>query len=117
MKRGDIVLVELPSSASHVQSGHEQVGTRPALVVHQDATISSLPVVMIIPFTSNPSVSRFSHVIPVGPSSGTGLTIQSYLMVFQLRAIDKTRIKKKIGSLEESTMRRVAEEVKKLLGV
>lgn len=37
MKRGDIVLVNLPQTADG--AGHEQVGTRPALVVHDDSTL------------------------------------------------------------------------------
>lgn len=51
MTRGDIVLVNLPQAADG--AGHEQVGTRPALVVQDDPTSETLSVIMIVPFTSN----------------------------------------------------------------
>lgn len=109
------MLVELPAVAA--SSGHEQIGTRPALVIHDNATIAALPVVMIIPFTSNPSVSRFPHVVPVDPSIATGLSVPSFLMVFQLRAIDKARIRRRIGAVDVHIMQRVNEEVTKILGI
>ena len=115
MKHGDIVLVELPRPAS--EKGHEQFGTRPALVVHSDATSNALPVVMIVPFTSRPSAQRFPHTISVQPSSLNGLNNASILLIFQLRAIDRKRIKKTIGQLEVDIMQQVNEEMKKLLGL
>lgn len=115
MKRGDIVLLNLPQNTG--SAGHEQTGTRPALVVHDDATSNSLSLVMIVPITSNLSVQRFSHTIIIQPSRQNGLTMPSILMVFQLRAIDKTRIIRKIGEIEQSILDQVNTELKKLLGI
>jgi mRNA interferase MazF len=115
MKRGDIVLVNLPQTADG--SGHEQVGARPALVVHDNATNNTLSVVMIIPFTSNLKAERFPHTILVQPSRENGLSTPSILLIFQLRAIDKQRISKKIGRLENEIMGMVNEEIKNLLGL
>lgn len=115
MKRGDIVLLNLPQNIG--SGGHEQTGTRPALVVHDDATSGSLSLVMIVPVTSNLSVQRFSHTIIIQPSSKNGLTMASVLMVFQLRAIDKSRVIKKIGEIEQPVMDQVNSELKKLLGI
>jgi mRNA interferase MazF len=80
MKRGDIVLVNLPQAADG--AGHEQVGTRPALIVHDDATSDTLSVVMIVPFTSNLNAQRFPHTILVQPSKANGLSMPSVLLVF-----------------------------------
>ena len=115
MTRGDIVLVNLPQSADG--AGHEQVGTRPALIVHDDATSGTLSVVMIVPFTSNLKAQRFPHTILIPPSKGNGLTVPSVLLVFQLRAIDKQRVTGKLGYLEDDLMTRVNQEIKKLLGL
>lgn len=115
MKRGDIVLVNLPQTADG--AGHEQVGTRPALIVHDDATSETLSVVMIVPFTSNLKAQRFSHTIVVQPSKENGLTVQSVLLVFQLRAIDKQRVTRVIGHLENDLIERVNQEMKDLLGL
>lgn len=41
----------------------------------------------------------------------------SVLMIFQLRAIDKTRVTKKIGRLEDELMTKVNDEMKDLLGL
>jgi mRNA interferase MazF len=115
MKRGDIVLVNLPQTADG--AGHEQVGTRPALIVHDDATSDTLSVVMIVPFTSNLNAQRFPHTILVQPSKANGLSMPSVLLVFQLRAIDKQRVTKKIGHLEDELMGKVNHEIKDLLGL
>ena len=115
MKRGDIVLVNLPQSAD--DAGHEQVGTRPALVVQNDAGDESLSVIMIVPFTSNLKAQRFLHTILIEPSKENGLSVSSVLLVFQLRAIDKKRVTKKIGQLEDELMEKVNQEMKDLLGL
>lgn len=114
MKRGDVILVELPQADT---SGHEQEGIRPALVVHDDATSSQLSVIMIVPMTSNLRAKSFSHTILIQPSSQNGLSMPSVLLIFQLRAIDKRRIKRTIGTLEISIMEQVDAEMKKLLGL
>jgi mRNA interferase MazF len=115
MKRGDIVLVKLPESAEG--SGHEQVGTRPALIVHNDETSESVSVIMIVPFTSNLKAGRFSHTILVQPSKENGLAVPSVLLVFQLRAVDKSRIARKIGRLESKWIKIVNKEIRNLLGL
>ena len=115
MNRGDIVLVNLPQVADG--AGHEQVGTRPALVVHDDSTSNTLSVIMIVPFTSNLKSQRFPHTILIHPSKENGLTVPSVLLVFQLRAIDKHRMTRKIGCLEADSMDRVDQEMRDLLGL
>lgn len=115
MTRGDIVLVNLPQSADG--AGHEQVGRRPALIIHDDATINTLSVVMIVPFTSNLKAQRFPHTILIPPSKDNGLTVPSVLLVFQLRAIDGQRVAGKLGHLEDKLMTKVNQKIKKLLGL
>jgi mRNA interferase MazF len=115
MTRGDIVLVNLPQTADG--AGHEQVGTRPALVVQDDPTSKTLSVIMIVLFTSNLKAQRFPHTILIQPSAQNGLSIPSVLMIFQLDAIDKTRVTKKIGRLEDELMTKVNDEMKDLLGL
>lgn len=115
MPRGDIVLVNLPQTSDG--AGHEQVGMRPALIVHDDATSDTLSVIMIVPFTSNLKAQRFPHTILIQPSQENGLTSPSVLLVFQLRAIDKQRVSRKIGRLEEALLENVNREMRDLLGL
>jgi mRNA interferase MazF len=115
MARGDIVLVELPQPTG--SAGHEQFGKRPALIIHDDSTSSVVSVIMIIPFTSNISVTRFPHTILVQPSPENGLDVPSVLEIFQLRAIDKRRLSRKLGNLEAAIMTLVENEMRSLLGL
>jgi mRNA interferase MazF len=115
MQRGDIVLVDLPQAVG--TSGHEQTGNRPALVVHSDATSASLSIIMIVPLTSNIAAKKFAHTIEIQPSSQNGLSTPSVLMVFQLRAIDKRRIIKKLGVIEAAALELVDAEMKTMLGI
>lgn len=112
MNRGDIMLVNLPAPHG---TGHEQVGQRPALVVHNDSTSSKLPVISIIPFTTRLEALRFPHAIRVEPSEQNGLSQISVLMVFQLRVIDKQRLLHKIGRLEEDVLKKVDAEIRLML--
>ncbi len=96
MKKGEIWLVELPSA-----NGHEQTGTRPVVVLAE----TEADIVIIVPCTSNLQALRFPHTIEVKPSPQNGLTAISIALIFQVRAIDKKRLKKKIGDLEEMTLK------------
>jgi mRNA interferase MazF len=113
--RGDVVIVNLPAVSPG--GGREQIGRRPALVVHDDSTSNALSVIMIVPFTGQPSASRFPHTIRVDPSPQNGLSAASILLVFQLRAIDRRRIGNTIGQLEPGLMTQVDEEMRRLLGL
>ena len=72
-------------------------------------------VVMIVPFTSNLQALRFTHTINVHPTDGNGLIQESVALVFQLRAIDQKRLKKKIGSLEQKSLNKIDTMIKDIL--
>lgn len=114
MARGDIYWVEIPYSAG--SAGREQAGRRPAIAVQSDNS-TNLPTIMIVPTTANISALRFPHTIEVKPSSANKLTQISVLLVFQLRAIDRRRIIKKIGTLEQFYLEQLDTEIKSLLNL
>jgi mRNA interferase MazF len=70
---------------------------------------------MVAPITSNLASLRFAFSVRVEPSSGNGLTTPSVVMVFQMRAIDKGRVVRKLGRLSEADMTRVDSEIWKML--
>ncbi len=115
VSRGDIVYVDLPAPPSG--AGHEQAGSRPALVVNSDATSQTLSVVMVVPVTGKLGAQRFPHTVLVSPTPQNGLTCPSVLLVFQLRAIDKKRLRNTIGRLEDNLMDQVEAEMKALLSL
>jgi len=106
MEKSEIRLVEIPTAG-----GHEQSGMRPAIVLSEVES----GIVIIIPFTSNPQALRFPHTIDVNPSVENGLNSRSIALVFQMRAIDKRRIKNKIGTIEGKTMEKIDEMIKEML--
>ncbi len=115
MARSDVIIVDIPAPSDH--TGHEQIGFRPAIVVQSDVNDSNLPTTLIIPFTSNLQAMRFPHTIRVNPSTLNGLSAPSVLLDFQLRAIDKSRIGRIVGRLENSYIVKLEDELKRLLAI
>ena len=113
MVRGDIVIVSLPVPAR--RAGSEQTGYRPAVVIQSDATSTHLPTTLIVPFTSKLRALRFPHTFRVNPSPQNGLEADSVLLVFQLRAIDKSRLERTVGQLEEHHLRHLETEIDSLV--
>ena len=104
--KGEIWLVDLPSS-----NGYEQHGLRPVILLFE----SKANINIIIPFTSNFQSLRFPFTIEVKPSMENGLESISIALVFQIRAIDKKRLIKKIGLLEENHLNEIDTFLKKIL--
>lgn len=110
MDVGDIYSVEIPHSG-----GHEQAGTRPAIIVQAPQFQNQLPTILIVPLTSQLAAQTFPGTFIIHPDSLNGLALTSVALVFQLRAIDKRKIKKRIGRLSESHLAQLREFVKALL--
>ena len=108
MARGDVLVVSLPAS-----DGREQSGRRPAVAVQTDWP--GEPMLVIAPITSNLAALRFAFSLQVEPSPENGLTAPSVVMIFQLRAIDKARIVRKIGQLSLEDMARIDAELWRML--
>jgi mRNA interferase MazF len=108
MARGDVLLVSLPAS-----DGREQSGRRPAVAVQTDMV--GEPTLMIVPITSNLKALRFAFVVRIEPTLENGLTVSSVVMVFQMRAIDKMRVIRKIGQLSADDLARVDAEIWQML--
>ena len=110
MNIGDIYTVEIP-----VSDGHEQAGTRPAIVVQSPQFENQLPTVLIVPLTSQLAAQSFPGTFLIQPDSENGLTRTSVVLVFQLRAIDKRRLGRKIGYLNPLYLAQLRQQVQMLL--
>jgi mRNA interferase MazF len=104
-----VLLISLP-----ISDGREQSGRRPAVAVQTDA--AGQPMLMVAPVTSNVSAERFEFTVKIEPAAQNGLTQTSIVMIFQMRAIDKARILKKIGKLSDKDMQKVDAEIWRMLG-
>ena len=66
---------------------------------------------MVAPVTSNLAALRFAFSVRIEPSAENGLTTPSAVTVFQMRAIDKVRIIRKIGRLSQADITRIDAEI------
>lgn len=81
MRRGDIYLVSLDPAA-----GHEQLGTRPVLVVSPDAFNKVTRVPVVLPITSGGNFARTAGFAV--PLSGCGTRTTGVVRCDQPRALD-----------------------------
>jgi len=114
MLRGELWEVDLASPPGG--SGREQSGRRPAVVL-QGGYDPNNPMCSVAPITSNLSAARFPHTITVSPTQANGLSIDSVVMVFQLRALDTRRFVRRLGHLSVSEIATIDGILPALLGL
>jgi mRNA interferase MazF len=81
--------------------GSEQGRTRPVLVISEEAINQILPVVNSLPITSRKTGRRIypnEVLIPVGTG---GLEQESIILCYQIRTLDKKRLIREIGKIDE----------------
>ena len=93
--------------------GHEQGGSRPALVVSNDVfNASAADLIVVVPITSKGRTIR--SFLKIEPAD-TGLKLTSYIICDQVRTVSKDRLKGKLGALPQPVMAEVKERLKYLL--
>ena len=85
--------------------GSEQGLTRPVLVVSQTALNDILPVVNVLPITSRKAGRRIYPNETLLPSGTAGLTLESIVLCYQIRTLDKRRLGRVFGMLDDETLR------------
>ena len=88
VKQWEIYFVNLDPS-----KGSEQQGTRPVLVISNDAVNQFLPVCTVIPFSSYKKGKKVYPTELLLSPMRTGLEKDSILMFQQIRTIDSSRVK------------------------
>jgi len=109
-KRGDIFWGNLAPTA-----GSEQGGIRPLLIIQNDLGNKYSTTTIVAPLTSN--IMKNEYPTNVFIDSFAGLKKNSIILLNQIRTIDKRRITKKIGTLDNMTMHRVDLALKISLGL
>jgi mRNA interferase MazF len=95
--------------------GHEQAGTRPALILSVDIfNEGPADLLVVVPVARTERKVRW-HV-PVRPPEG-GLAAVSFIQCENLRAVSKQRLKRRRGEVSDSTLREVEDRVRILLGL
>ncbi len=86
--------------------GSEQAGRRPVLIISREEINQLLPVVNVIPLTSRKSMKRFIYPNEVLlPAGVAGLRVDSIALCYQIRTLDKKRLEREIGMLEDTGLR------------
>lgn len=92
--------------------GSEQGGIRPVLIIQNDIGNKYSPTVIAAAITSQTNKNKLPTHINI-PSKEYGLMKDSVILTEQVRTIDKSRLKEKIGQIDQLTMN----EVNNALGV
>ena len=108
--RGEVYLGNLDGA-----EGCELQGDHPVLIVSNDIGNTYSSVVTVVPITS---VQKRAYITQVRVSAGTAnLRYNSTILCNQIRTLDKTRLKFKIGTFDEKVMQSVNFALKMQLGV
>ena len=108
VRRGDMYYADLSPVI-----GSEQGGIRPVLVIQNDVGNKHSPTVIVSAITSRLNKSRLPTHIELG-SKEFGLKTDSVVLAEQIRTIDKSRLKEKIGHIDDN---RIMNRINNALGV
>lgn len=93
--------------------GHEQAGTRPALIISVDIfNAGPADLVIGLPITNRSKGVR-SHVA-VQPPEG-GLSVSSFIKCEDVRSVARERLLRRLGSISAKTMAEVEDRLRILL--
>ncbi len=101
VKRGDIFYADLSPVV-----GSEQGGMRPVLIVQNDTGNRHSPTVIAAAITSQTGKARLPTHIELNARS-VGLSRDSVILLEQIRTLDKSRLRERMGRLDEGTMTKV----------
>lgn len=108
--RGDVWLVDLDPTR-----GHEQSGTRPALVVSVNAfNHGPADLVIVVPLTTRDR--RIPMHVPITPPEG-GVRAPSFAKCEDVRSITARRLIERWGRVSQRTLSEVEDRLRLLLGL
>ena len=110
IERGDILLIEFdPTRGSEIQK------TRPGVVVTNNIANTFGRRLLVVPLTSQRIDQIYAHEVLVEKSKG--LSKNSKALVSQMRSVDRSRIKSKLGKVQTSTLKNIDVALKLHLGL
>ena len=108
VRRGDMYYADLSPVI-----GSEQGGIRPVLVIQNDTGNKYSPTVIVSAITSQLNKNKLPTHIELD-SREFGLKSNSVILAEQIRTIDKSRLKEKIGHIDDN---RIMNRINNALGV
>ena len=110
VKKGDLYFADLSPVI-----GSEQGGVRPVLVV-QNVGNKYSPTIIVAAVTSQKHKAQLPTHVSID-AAGNGLSKNSVVLLEQLRTIDKSRLRERIGTLNQELMPDVNEALGVSLGI
>ena len=110
-RRGEIYLTALDPAL-----GHEIKKTRPALVIQNDVTNQYGMTTIVAAITSKVTVPPYPNEVTIQPSM-TSLQVPSTIRLDQVRTVDRRRLIKRLGKVDDDVMRRVDQAISISLGL
>ena len=101
VRRGDIYYADLSPVV-----GSEQGGMRPVLIIQNDTGNRYSPTVIAAVITSQTGKANLPTHISLAARS-CGLTRDSVILLEQVRTLDKSRLRERMGRLDEPAMHQV----------
>jgi len=111
IKRGEIYWVDFEPVR-----GSEQGRLRPALVIQNDVGNRYSPITIVIPLTSRVAEKPYPQNV-LFESGLAGLPKNSELVTNQIRAVDKSRVGERLGSVPDKLMETVERAILLTLGM
>lgn len=108
VKRGDMFYADLSPVI-----GSEQGGIRPVVIIQNDVGNKHSPTVIAAAITSQTGKNKLPTHIEID-SKNNGLKADSVVLTEQIRTIDKSRLKEKIGHIDDAV---VMSKINNALGV
>lgn len=110
MKRGDIYRADLDPVI-----GSEQGGVRPVLIIQNDTGNLHSPTVIVAAITTR---NKKPHMpVHVGiTAQESGLPADSVVLTEQVRTLEKSRLTRYLGHLEDSAMLRIDQALERSIG-
>ena len=111
VRRGDVALCDL-----NPVIGTEQSGIRPVVVLQTDRANAVSPHTIIAPFTTRIRAALLpAHVLL--PAGSGGLQSDSVLLCEQIRVVDKQRIIRILGHLDDQQLGDIAQALRAILDI
>ncbi len=108
VKRGDMFYADLSPVI-----GSEQGGVRPVLIIQNDRGNRYSPTVIAAAITSQTGKTKLPTHIEID-SKSYGLKADSVVLAEQIRTIDKSRLKEKIGHIDDG---KIIDKINNAIGV
>ena len=100
-RRAEVFVVSLDPTV-----GAEIKKTRPAIVIQNDPANRRSPITIVAAITSQFGMPLYPTEVLIRPPEG-GLTVDSVVLLNQIRSVDNGRLVRRLGVLSPETMREV----------